>query len=451
MRGRFRNSTRLNIGHRGRNILNTGSWSLAAKVAAAANLFVSVPFVLAALGPARFGAWATLVSLITFAGFLDFGFSNGAMNLIAGAKGRRAEAEVSAILRESSRALVQIAAALVVFVVAALAWVPWHRVLGLDAAASGEGRFTVGVVLFSIVAAIPLNLAHRAQLGLGRGDRSFRWQAIGQLAALAAVIVSAKFNGSLVALTAAAVATPLLASAANTYLLWRSLEPDIQPATLDHGARANIRNVIRREGLSFFGLQLAAALAFSADLPLISMLRGPVDAGAFAIVLRLFSTIPLALSLVWAPLWPIYRQALAEGNHAWVKHTFRRSLVAALTFSSMSAVVLVLGFNDIVLHWLGHPLAAPVLLLVGFGTWCVIEAAGTALATFLNAASMLRYQLATSCVFALTCLAGKAWVIAHGNIELVPWVTVTTYLFANVAPLIWYWRRLSRSAFTKAY
>ncbi len=58
---------------------------MVAKAAAAANLFLTVPFVLHALGPAQFGAWATLVSLVMFAGFLDFGFGNGTMNLVAAA------------------------------------------------------------------------------------------------------------------------------------------------------------------------------------------------------------------------------------------------------------------------------------------------------------------------------------------------------------------------------
>ena len=39
------------VGPRGRRILHTGAWSMVAKIAAAANLFLTVPFVLHALGP----------------------------------------------------------------------------------------------------------------------------------------------------------------------------------------------------------------------------------------------------------------------------------------------------------------------------------------------------------------------------------------------------------------
>ena len=102
------------IGERWRRIAHAGSWSLVAKASAVAHLFLSVPFVLTALGPTRFGAWATLVALVSFAGFLDFGVGNGAMNLVAAAYGRGAKGEITTILREAQRALLQIAAWLLI-------------------------------------------------------------------------------------------------------------------------------------------------------------------------------------------------------------------------------------------------------------------------------------------------------------------------------------------------
>lgn len=438
------------IGHRGRNILHTGGWSLAAKVCTAANLFISIPFVLSAIGTEQFGAWATLVSLVAFAGFLDFGFGNGAMNLLAAAHGRNSPAEVATILHEGRRALLRIALWLAVIALIALPLVSWHRMLGMPDSMSSASRNAVAAVLFSIVLAVPLNLANRVQLGLGRGDRAFRWQAIGQLATLAMVIVLARTHASLTTLTAAAVATPLLASVANTCSVWR--DPAIATASPMAGPeRTEIARRIRGEGILFFGLQLSAILAFSVDLPLISAFRGPAEAGTYAIVQRLFSVVPLALSLIWAPLWPIYRQALATGDHQWVKRTLRRSLGFAIALAAIGAAVLAFGFDPITGVWVRKPLVVGGVLLAGFSAWCIVEAAGTALATFLNAASVLRYQLVTACVFATICLLGKAWAITHLGIAWVPWVTVVTYCMASVLPFVWFGRRIFADAFTRTY
>ncbi|MGP1664318.1 MAG: lipopolysaccharide biosynthesis protein, partial [Rhodanobacter sp.] len=209
------------VGPRGRRILHTGAWSMVAKVAAAANLFLTVPFVLHGLGPEQFGVWATLVSLVAFAGFLDFGLGNGTMNLIAAAHGRGDSDGVGNILREGRRTLFWVALWLAVAVSIALPLVPWQRMLGAPDTMVGSSRAAAAAVLFTIVLAVPLNLANRIQLGLGRGDRAFRWQAIGQVLTVVMVILLAKTGASLALLVAAAVATPLLASVANTLLLWR--------------------------------------------------------------------------------------------------------------------------------------------------------------------------------------------------------------------------------------
>lgn len=442
------NTSRFSMGERGRRIAHTGSWSLVAKASAAAHLFLSVPFVLATLGPTRFGAWATLVALVTFAGFLDFGVGNGAMNLVAAAHGRGAKEEVTTILIEARRTLLRVASSFLAAIAIAGCLVPWHRVLGMPQEMASECRASALVVLISIVASVPLNLANRVQLGLGRGDRAFLWQAIGQWLALAAVVLLARAHASLVVLTAAAVSTPLIASLINSLQLWRKFNVRNAPTTRDIDLKA-IRRAIRLDGMAFFGLQLSAALAFSADLPLISSLAGADEAGKYAIAQRLFSVIPLVLSLVWAPLWPIYRHALAGGNIEWVVQTLKRSLISAVAFALFAGAAIAIGFEPIVTLWTRKPIEVSAYLITGMAIWCVIEAAGTAIATFLNAANVLRYQLFTAIAFAATCFPIKAWVLINYGVSGIPWVTITTYVLASGLPFALFGRRILADALSR--
>ncbi|HXS74095.1 MAG TPA: hypothetical protein VN725_08615 [Rhodanobacteraceae bacterium] len=429
------------VGIRGRSVLNASAWGLVAKLCAAANLLLSVPFVLRALGQEQFGAWATLVSLVTFAGFLDFGFGNGTMNLVAAAQGRSERSAVTEILREGWRVLLGIAVAIAIITAVLLPLLPWNRLLGLPATEAAESRLAIAAVLFSVAVAVPLNLATRAQLGLGRGARAFRWQAAGQALATVAVIVLANFHASLPVLTAAAVGTPLLGAAGNSLMLWREYASE-DVAWTQRARRKEIAGRIRREGVLFFTLQVAAALAFSADLPLVSALRGAAEAGTYAIVQRLFSVVPLCLSLVWAPLWPIYRQALAAGDHAWVMRTLRGSLVAAIFFALTFALIFALGFPLIATFWIRHPLPIDRTLLAGFVLWCVVEAGATALSTLLNAASVMRFQVITSVIFATACFTGKAFVLSHVGIDGVPWITVITWCAVNATAFALFGRRV---------
>jgi O-antigen/teichoic acid export membrane protein len=250
---------------------------------------------------------------------------------------------------------------------------------------------------------------------------------------LLVVITTALRNGSLVPLIAAAVLTPLLASAANLLGLRRSL-PDA-PSTLPPGVGQHYAARIRREGLSFFLLQLSAALAYSTDLPLISALRGPAEAGMYSLAQRLFSIVPMTLALVWAPLWPIYRQALASGDYPWANRTFKRSAWMAGLYASVAGMTLALAYLPITAIWLHHPVRPSTWLLTGLALACVMDAIGTATATFLNAASILRFQLMLAIPFAIVTVSLKIYALTRVGSEALPWITLTSYFSLVLLPL----------------
>ncbi|MGY3265904.1 O-antigen/teichoic acid export membrane protein [Lysobacter sp. HA35] len=407
-----------------------------------------MPFVLAALGPALFGTWATLVSFVALAGFLDFGLGNGAMNLVASAHGRNSADDVAAITRVATRAVAGIAALLLVPGMALVVLAPWSHWLGAPSIASSDVKLSVAVVLGSVLASAPLNVAGRVQLGRGRGESTFKWQAFGQALSLVLLVVLSKLHAGLPALVSASVCGPLLGSAINTRRLQRET---ILPHHYDATSDAARRRAIWHEGLAFFALQLCAALAFSIDLSLVSAYAGPERAGTYALAQRLFSVIPLGLALILAPLWPTYRQALASGHRDWVARTLRRSLAAAAVISGVAALTLFEGFDRLVAAWVHRPIEAAASLVAGFAAWCVLESVGATWSAFLNAASVLRYQVATSVAFATLCFAAKVALLSRGEVAWLPWATVTTYLVINVPAALIFGRRIVAAVFARTY
>jgi O-antigen/teichoic acid export membrane protein len=432
------------LGTRGSIVARAGSWSLTAKAVAAANLFLALPFVLNALGPAQFGVWATLVSVVTFAGFLDFGIGNGAMNMIADAHGRGSEGEVRDVIREATSVLARIGS-LVLVTTCICAWLPWWRLLGLSPAMAGDARASSIIVFVCVAFAIPLNLATRIQLGLGRGYIAFRWQAAGQFIALLATIALSLAHAGLPWIVAASLSSSVLPALGNSLMLWRDPVHGIR-GLLPSPARDSIRRRIWRDGSQFFVLQLAGALAFAADLPLVTSFLGPEVAGSFAIVQRLFSLIPLGLSLVWVPLWPVYRHAIASGDEPWVRRTLARTTVTAMAAALVGAVLFAMLFTPISQLWVHRAVPASALLLGGFVAWVTLEAGGQSMATYLNAAGVLRFQVRVSIVLALLSLGLKCVVLGYGNSDAVPWMTLAAYVVASVIPTLMYLPSLMRHA-----
>ncbi|SEM92528.1 Membrane protein involved in the export of O-antigen and teichoic acid [Luteibacter sp. UNCMF331Sha3.1] len=422
------------VGPRGLIILRAGGWSLTAKAIAAVNLFVTFPFVMRSLGAAEFGVWATLVSVITFVGFLDFGIGNGAMNMIADARGRKRDDEIAAILREAARTLMTIAAIMLIGVVFA-AFLPWWRILRLPAAEAAQARVAALVVLTVATVSVPLSLATRAQLGLGMGHVAFRWQAVGQGVALIATIFAALIDAGLAWLVAASLTSTVVPAVLNGVSLWRHpLHGNRRPVAC--AARPDIRARIRRDGALFFALQLGGALAFTIDLPLIAAIRGPAEAGEYAVVQRLFSLISLSLSLIWVPLWPVYRHAMAASENAWVSRTLVWTLGGAGAFALLIATAFAGFFPWIATFWLHREFTAPAALLVGFVVWSALDALGQAFATFLNAAGILTFQVAVAVALSILALTLKVLGLSFWGISVVPWCTATAYVLASVIPTL---------------
>lgn len=439
---------RLPVGARGVAVLRTGAYALLTKACAVGNLFVSMPLVHDALNPSGFGAWVTLASIATLGAFLDFGLANGAMNLVAAAHAREDRREVYSLVLGAWRILTRTAVLLSLVALVLLACLPWSDLLGLDKDMGPQARAAAAATLLAMVAGVPLGLALRMQLAIGSAKSGYRLGAAGHVLACITTILLAHHGASLPVLVAATLWPPALASMANTLRFARRLR-DSTPI----GAGTNQTRVvaIQREGLLFFVLQLAAALAYASDLPLISALASADEAGRYAVVQRLFSLGPLALGLLWTPLWPVYRQAFARQEYAWAFRTLRRSVAGAILASAGVAALCWHWFDAISGAWMRVSVSPRPELLAGMAAWAVADAAGGAYGTFLNAAGMFRFLVVTAILLSAATLAAKFWLVAHGHIALLPWATLTCFLLIDMIPLTILWPRMKRNLQARVY
>lgn len=419
-----------------------------ARVASIANLVIAVPFALEALGTARFGAWATATAFLFLANFMDLGLGNGTMNLVASAHGRNQPEEARTYLREGTRALVQVGAGFAAVILLLAPFVPWHLVLGLSPGHAHEALATALIVGIGMALSAPLGLAGRVQLGRSQGQRTYRWQAAGHILSLGLVVLFSTNRLGLPAITFAAILGPLIASGANSVLLWRELHAMPTPQKQDALA---LRARIRRDGLTFFVVQVAAALALAGDVPLIAAIQGAEAAAPYALAQRVYSVIPIALGLVLAPLWPIYRQALAAGDYRWAAATLRTTLITGGLLALVAATAITLGFDRIIDLWIGANASPPLLLAAGLGLWCVLESMGASMSTFLNAAGIMRFQVYTATLFAAGCLLVKILALHQYAAWVLPWATCAIYIVTTLVPTLAARRSLMRTAATKSY
>jgi O-antigen/teichoic acid export membrane protein len=189
-------------------------------------------------------------------------------------------------------------------------------------------------------------------------------------------------------------------------------------------------------------IQAAGLLAYSTDNVIIAQVLGPAAVSEYSVVMRLFGVVPLFLATMLTPLWPAYGESMARGDVLWMRRTLDRSMKLSLLVASSVSVLLVVFGREIIHLWVGPHLTPAPLLLIGFGFWTVVSMAGATLASFLNGASIIGFQVKTAIVMSAVAVVAKILLAREAGLPGVIWALVGAYTLFSIAPSLLYVPRL---------
>jgi O-antigen/teichoic acid export membrane protein len=408
-----------------------------AKLLSVATALISVPLTLHYLGGERYGMWMTMSSVIAMLAFADLGMGNGLINAVAESHGRDDNETIRKQVSSGFFILSLIAVVIVVLFSAVYSSIGWYRIFNVQSAlAQAEAGPALAVFAACFALNIPLGIVQRVQTALQQGFTASLWQCLGSVLGLAGVLLAIHLEGGLPWLIGAMVGAPLFAALGNSIHFFFHARPDLSPA-IRFVSRAMIQR-IARTGVLFLVLQIVVAVAYASDNIVIAQMLGASAVTEYAVPEKMFSLITVLLGMVLAPLWPAYGEAIARGDSAWVRQTLKRSLITAVSIAAVLSSLLVLFGDRIISAWVGHEVSPPFLLLVGLGAWKILEAAGSALAAFLNGANVLRLQMLIASVMGITAIALKFILVVQIGLPGVVLATILAYLLLVLLPWIFF-------------
>ena len=377
--------------------------SVIAKAIALLTGLISVPLTFRYLGAERYGIWMVLVSIVAAMGFADLGIGNGLMNAVSEAYGKDDRPLAREYVTSAFALMLCIAAFLAVAGAVGYPLLPWLRLFNVKSGAvAAEGAKAFLVLYGSFVVSIPLGVITRAQAGLQKAYASQIVSALGNILSLGAMLVVIWMHASLAWLVFASVFGGIAATVFNGwFLLWQ--HPWLAPSW--HAFRRRSANKILKLGLMFFVMQCAFAVGYTSDNIVIAQVLGAAAVAAYAVPQKLFSVIPMLVSMGIAPLWPAYGEALARGDVAWMRKTFLSSLWLALAITVPLCALLVLTGPWILRLAVGKSLHAPMSLLITLAVWGVVNAVSGVIAVLLNGTGVLKALTVTSVFASLSNVA----------------------------------------------
>lgn len=406
--------------------------SAAAKLVTIATSLISIPLTLHYLGAEQYGIWLVITSFTVMLSFADMGLGNGILNAVAKAHGLGDRRAIREIVSSGYFMLIGVALVLLAGFAVAYPFVPWFRIFNT---ATPQGRAAAGPALAVFITCfaltIPGSVVQKVQIGLQQGFVNSAWQALGSLLGLIAVLAVIWLHGSLAALVCALVGAPLIAMALNTASFFRREGADLRPSLRDISPAA-IRDT-GGVGFLFFMIQLIGSIKYGSDTLVLAQVSGAAAVLQYAVPERLFAIISMIIAMVMAPLWPAYGEAISRGDGAWVRRTFRRSVVtAALAAGGMSTVLVLLG-PFLIRHWVGTAVHPSMLLIAGLGAWRIVEACGNATAFYMNGANLMRVQMWIAAATAVAMILLKIGLIHVIGPAGLPWgATVSFIVFSGI-------------------
>lgn len=389
------------------------------------SMLVLVPVLMRYLGDERAGIWMTLSSLTILLGFADLGMGTGLMTAVARADGARDEGLARRAISSCFFVLAAVAVGLAVLWVALSPWVAWTEVLRTSAAVTpGEARGAMAAFFLATLVGLPFSIVERVQSGQQEGFASHGWQMGGTLLSLGAVLGAVGMSAGLEGILWAGLGSRSVMLVANWVWYFRVRRPAFCPRwhSFDRGTAGEML----RLGSVFLWLNVLAFNWWLVDPIVILRSLGPEAVTGYGAMQRLFAVALVGQYLVM-PLWPAFGEALARGDHGWVRSTLRRALRFTLLLTAGLGLGLVLFGRPLTRLWLRSAYEPAWSLLIGMAALNLLLIVAWNLSGVLIHGKFLKRQTGWYTVAAGLALGLKLLLVRHWGLSGVVWASVIAF------------------------
>jgi len=404
-----------------------------ARVLAIGVSVVSVPLTIGYLGGERYGAWVTIVSVITFLSITDFGLASSLTNALGKAQAEDAHAVGQRLV---SSALFMLSLIAVAVLIAGNVLAPRIAALLFPNLQSPLARVEIApaiMIALSIFALnLPLIVSSRVLAAYQESALTNFWNMAGSVGNLAALLLVIWFRGGLPWLVFGCFGFGLAANLACAAWLFGFRKPWLRPnlAGIDSGF---VRTLFS-DGWKFFVIGIGWMVNWQTDNMVIAHFLGAAQVTPYAVTFSLFAIATGLQTLAYPNLWPAYTEAYAQRDYEWIRKTLRSNFkFSFFTTAAIIALLTIFG-GEIIRLWAGVAAVPPFSVIVWMALWRLMLSTLLVGSCLLNATGHLKGMTVYGTVTAvlnlmLSILLAKIYCIT-GVIA----ATVIAFAVANYLP-----------------
>ena len=386
-------------------------------------VLISVPLTISYLGQERFGLWMALTGFLSLLTFSDFGLGIGLQNALSECHGKDDRERPAAYVTAALMMIFGVLCILTCIALWVLPLVPLDQLIKLKSSvAQRELLPTAQVMIVAFGFGLSAGLLQKIYLAYQEGYYAQIWLMLGRIAALGGIIVCVWFKLGLPALAGTFAALPFVVQLLGSMHIFarRSwLIPSLRKVR-----PWALRRVFHTGTAAMFAQ--VSNTAITGGIPLIIANRiGAEAVTPFAVTQRLLG-IPIILCIaILSPLWPAYREAIARGETAWVRKTFRRTVYVAAALVLPALAILIPAGRSIIRVWTGQAFSVPSWsLLLACSVLSLCTALMVVLGTALSGMDRLKGQAIYGSVFSMAALVAGYYVAGRWGVAATVWTVV---------------------------
>lgn len=353
--------------------------------------FLMYPLLIDYLGVEQYGVWLTIASLSTWMTFFEFGLGSGLKNQLAQSLAHNDYIRGRQLVSTAYFAISAIVVVLFVLLFLLKDTINWNILLGTEELTSSVLSIFASVMISSFFVVFILKLLGNVASASQNPYIEKLINTIIQTTLLLVVILTSRFyEGNIVKLSiywcCATIMVWLIASVVLYTTKYRQISPSltyIKPKRL---------KTLMSLGVKFFIIQISLVVIHGSTNFLISRFLGAEDVVVYNAAYKIFNLSNIMYSIIIAPTWVAFVDALEKSDYVWIKSTVSRMLKIWMLITLGMFIILI--FSPFIYDlWLGERIVVPfglsALLFIYFSTMTF----GGVYNMFVNATGNLRKQL----------------------------------------------------------
>lgn len=358
-----------------------------------------IPISVKYLGVEQYGVWVTLLGILSWATFFDFGLGNGLRNKLGEAISSNKMTIAKTYVSTSYAVIGMIAFLSIILVILIAPLVPWCKVF--NTYTINNHQLTSLVILTSCFIFLNLVLALCTQVLYANQKASFstlRQFLVNLFAVSSIYLISRHSSRNILYIGLCYGLSMIFANLLLTlynYIYHRDTFPSLKFIEIKE------INKLTPTGLKFFLIQISSLIVLTCDKILITQLFGPKSVTTYDVAFRLFSIILIGHSVISEPLWSAYTDAYTRKDFFWINSVLSKLCLLIIPFAVITSI-LVFFSKPLIDFWIDDKINVQRSLTIFIGIYVIVRIWNSNFASFLNGISEIRLQMFTSLLMAIT-------------------------------------------------